>query len=129
MLKLDRLTLILSILVLFNYPALGQTEVDKYPNDLAIFNWDFSPAEEPYISGFRIYSAAGPQGPFTTLVATAAANLRTTQTHVQFFPGSLTVYYVVRPFRTEGIQTIEGADSNVVEADMAVPTATGLRVK
>jgi hypothetical protein len=123
------MTFLLGVILLLNSPALAQTEVKKYPNETVIFDWQFAQAEEIYISGFRIYSAAQAAGPFETLVTTALPNLRTASAPAKFFTSSTTIYYVVRPFKTEGAATIEAGDSNVVEVDLTVPTVTSLQVR
>jgi hypothetical protein len=121
---------ICSAILLFNTEAAqAQTEVKKYPNEIVIFNWDFSPAEEQYITGFRLYSGSSMAGPFNTLIKEAGPSFRTTQSPATFSPGSTTVYYVVRPFKTEGLQTTEAGDSNVVEVDLAVHSVTNLQVR
>lgn len=123
-------SVILSLLLLFQAPPLaGQVSVKKFPNEAAIFTWVFPPAEEPNITGFKIYSSTNLEGPFTTPVTTLAVpSIRTATTNVVYPPGSTSVFYVVRPYKIAGSETLEAADSNVVEAELSVPSATDLQV-
>jgi len=101
----------------------------KFPGASATFSWGYLVADEPKVTGFRIYSGPNTEGPFLTLAGfVSSAQARQLSATVNFPSGSIKVFYVARAFFTGTSGTVESTDSNVVEVDMAVTMPTTLQV-
>ncbi len=107
-------------------PLFGQCK--KAPGANGNFTWTFAVADEPKISGFRLYQSAIQSGPFNNLTSSAAVTARALTAPVTFATGTIKTFYVVRSYFTSGGGTVESGDSNSVECELNVPSPTGLQV-
>lgn len=119
--------LLIIALMLLPVSAFGQ--VKKLPGEATTFTWNFLVADEPKISGFRLYSSTVQSGPFNNLAGSVGPALRTLTIPASFPTGSVMVFYVVRSYFSSGSGTIESSDSNSQEVDQAAPPCTNLQVK
>lgn len=121
--------LVLFVVFLLPVAVFGQTSVKKVAGEPTIFTWAFLAADEPKISGFRLYSSTVQSGPFTNLAGNAAVTARTLTIPAAFPTGSVMVFYTVRSYFTTSGQTVESGDSNSVEVVQSVPPSTNLQVR
>lgn len=119
-------TLVVITLLLIPFGLFAQCV--KQPGQNGNFTWNFLVADEPKISGFRLYSSPIQSGPFNNLLASAAATARAAAAPVTFATGTVKTFYVVRSYFTSGGGTVESGDSNSTECQLGVPIPTGLQV-
>ena len=119
----------LLILALMLLPVSLSAQVKKLPGEPATFTWNFLVADEPKISGFRLYSSTVQTGPYTNLTGNTGASVRTLTIPASFTTGTVKTFYVVRSYLSTGGGTVESGDSNSTEVILSAPTPTNLQVK
>lgn len=104
--------------------------VKKLPGEPVTFTWSYLVADEPNITGFKLYSGPTATGPFTFSGTTVASpSLRTVVIPASFSTGSIMIFYTARAYFTTTQGTGESVDSNAVEVDRAVNSPTALLAK
>ena len=107
--------------------------VKKLPGEAVVVTWTYLVAEEPNITGYRLYWSLSPSaGPYTFTNISAAPSLRTATISASFPQGSVAYYITIRAYFTgtvTPVATVESVDSNSGEVDRNVVTPAGLQVK